>query len=288
MKNPNILSLIIIAMAIVVAGCQKPDEIELIDDDSVLEIESVLTTDTDRELTPIDSAAILPRDEDKFAGIMYLNSITTRSARGIEPTKVLSRVVFEDRSRPVNDTTGRRRGFTGMNFAGVQLNGAPMIERTRRFGNIIGGVEYVKELTSISPGQRVTWRAVSLVLGIFEDSINAPEGLQVVTPVGGSIVPRNQDLELQWTGRGDLGIIVSAGHIEGSLFVTKPLLSVRVKKNSGHAKLNKKFLKALPPSQAYMFTFVLVNRKEKLSLGQFRGKVLVQASSIYNSIVTLN
>ncbi len=275
-------------LALAMVGCQKPNEIELTDEENALEIEAVATPDGDRYLTPVDSAAILPRDEDKFAGIMYLSSIKTQVTPTRVDSKVFSRVVFEDRARPVNDSTGRRRGFTGINFATVQLNGSPMLERTRRFGSLTGGVEYVKELSSITPGQRVTWRAASLLLGVVEDSVNVPEGLQVLSPVGGTAIQRNQDLELQWTGRGDLGLIVSAVYVESSQFVTKPLLSVRVKKNIGRARLSKKFLKALPPSQVYMFTFVLVNRKEKLSLGQFRSKVLVQASSIYNSIVTLN
>lgn len=289
-KSMKYSTILVATLGLLVAGCQKPNQVELTDDDSALEVEIVENSDLNLERTPVDSAAILPKDEDKFAGQIYLSAVKTQSARGVE-SRLFSKVLFEDRTLPVQDSIGRRRGFSGINLGilgSVKINGQLMFERPHRVGNTVGGVEYVRELSSIQPRERVTWQIASLQIGTFESAINTPELLQVYSPVGGAVIPKNQDLELRWTGKGEMMIILSTGRFDGSAFVTTPIVNARVKKGEGRARLSKKVLRALPDAAAYVFTFVLLNREEKVALGRFNGKVLVQASSIYNSVVTLN
>jgi hypothetical protein len=111
--------------------------------------------------------------------------------------------------------------------------------------------------------------------------------MEVISPEGGTSISRNEDLELKWTGRGDVFIIVSrVNATDPNRPVTKPVFAGLVKKEGGRVKLSKKILRALPQADGYMFTFVRLAREEK-SLDRFNRRVLVQASSIYNSVVTL-
>jgi hypothetical protein len=278
--------LVVVLFALAMFGCQKPNEIELTDDS--LEIESI--TDTDPSLTrpSIDSTGVLPKDDDRFAGQISLNFVKNHSVRGIESV-VMSKMVFEDRAQPVI-VDGKRRGFKGLQLGIVRVNDELMVERERRIVNVSGGVEYVRQLPAFQPRRSYTWKALSVIArDSFSVSIDAPENLQVLSPLGGTRISRERELEMSWTGAGDIFIIISTANRDSlGRLIVKPVFSARVMKNTGRATLSKKFLKALPQAEAHVFTFVLANRAEKVNLGRFGGKVLVQASSIYNSYVTLN
>jgi hypothetical protein len=287
MKMLNTKSLILFGLLFAVGGCQKPNEIELIDDASALEVFAVINSDTSLVRTSVDSSAILPSDEDEFSGQIVLTSMKTQSSAGTR-AMVFSKVVLENRSDTVREGN-IRRGYRGFHLGTVRLNGDTMLVRSRNISTLGAGFEYVKELTVFQPKLRYAWTFNSPLFGQFETSIDAPEVLQVQSPVGGSIIPRNQDLQLQWAGRGEMTIILSVVKFENTRLIARPIFKVRVKKGEGRAKLSKKVLKALPADvSTYMFTFVLLNREGKASLGRYGGKVLVQASSIHNSIVTLN
>lgn len=279
----TLVSLLGVILILMFAGCQKPNEVELTND--ALEIETVVDSEPTLSRTSIDSTALLPKDEDRFEGRIFLNSVTNHTANGIESV-VYSRIVFEDRNQPVI-VDGRKHGYVGLLLRSIELNGDSMRARLRMFRNAPGGVEYFKVLPSYQPRRLYTWQLVSLLRDTSTISIQSPNELRVLSPAGGARIARNQDLPMQWIGQGDLFIIISRVVRESNVPVVKPLFGARVRNNAQRAVLGKKFLKALPPAEAYVFTFVLANRAEKQSLGRFDGRVLVQASSIYNSYVTL-
>lgn len=279
--------------ALAIAGCKQPSEIELTDD---VAFENVVVDQLERQ--SVDSTGLLPREDASFAGQLLLTSTTTSSSRGVE-TSASSRVVFEDRLQPIRIRVGQDsvvRGFHGLRIASVLLNDVPMDERVRRFTNIggegvAGGFEYVKDLRLVyADRRRFTWRIASpLTVGNFEASIESPERMEVISPVGGATIARAEDLEVKWRGRGEIGLIISAiarDPIITSKVITKPIFSSRLSKADGRVKISRKVLRALPVADGYVFTFIRLNREVK-TINRFNGNVLIQAVSIHNCIVTL-
>lgn len=276
-----------------IVGCKQPAEVELTDD---VTFENVVVDQLERQ--SVDSTGLLPMDEASFAGQLLVVSTTTSSSRGVETT-AFSRVTFEDRLQPIRIFVGRDsivRGFAGLRVASVALNDVPMDERARRFTNdrgetLAGGFEYIRDLRlAYADRRRFTWRVASpLTVGSFDASIESPERMEVLSPVGGTTISRAEDLDVKWRGRGEIGLIVSAvvrDPIVSNRIITKPIFASRINKENGKVRISKKVLRALPVADAYVFTFIRLNRDVK-TINRFNGKVLVQAASIHNSIVAL-
>jgi hypothetical protein len=281
--------------ALAIVGCKQPAEVELTDD---VAFENVVVDQLERQ--SVDSTGLLPTDEASFAGQLLVVSTTTSSSRGVETT-AFSRVTFEDRLQPIRILVGRDsvvRGFLGMRVDSVLINDVALDERPRRFtsvagGTIAGGFEYVRDLRLAYADRRhFRWRVVSrmpIAIASFEATIQSPDRMEVLSPVGGTTISRAEDLDVRWRGRGEIGLIVSAvarDPIISSKIITKPIFASRINKEDGRVRISKKVLRALPVADAYVFTFIRLNRDVK-TINRFNGKVLVQAASIHNSIVAL-
>jgi hypothetical protein len=55
--------------------------------------------------------------------------------------------------------------------------------------------------------------------------------------------------------------------------------------NEGKAVIDPRILQLLPRERFFMFSFIIANRDEKKSMGQYPGRILVQAASVHNSYV---
>ena len=268
--------------ALASAGCQKPTEVQLVNDQPVLDVEVVDEPDTTIDRAAVDTTALLPRDQQKYNGFVMLSAIKSDWGDGIRSI-VLAKVVVENRNQPI--IFNRRKIFYGLPLGTVNVNGDVMVPRIRRIGNLSAGFEYLREISNHAP--RKMYRFVLDSLNATSFAIQAPENLTVQVPLGGARVARNRNLDLRWTGQGDLFMIISAlrASIAGEM-QSVPLLRVHAKKNTGSAVLRKEFLSQLPPG-AYTLTFVLANREELNTAGRLPAKVLVQASSIYNVVICL-
>ena len=273
--------------ALIIAGCQKPTEVQLVNE-SVFDVENVEEPDPTIERTAVDSTALLPKEQQKFAGFIELVSVRTDKGLGVE-SNIGARVVFESRVRSVVDPTTGRKKYYGFPLDTVRVNDKLMFARERIARNPASGFEYVRELPTYEPLRRYNFVAISThndSVGAFAVSVEAPENLAVQSPVGGQRILQNKDLELRWSGKGNLSFIISTVQIQNNQIRIIPILNVRAKRNEGHAVLPRKVLELLPKG-IYVFTFVLSNRDERATVGNFRGKVLVQASSIHNVVVGL-
>jgi hypothetical protein len=134
------------------------------------------------------------------------------------------------------------------------------------------------------PRTTYTWTATPDSFAPITTTIETPENIVVHSPSGGTVVRRDRDLPLSWTGEGNLFFVVSAYDLLSRK--SRPMLIARVKNNIRRAVLSRKFLQLLPPQRVYVFTFVLASRKEIETAG-FEGRVLVQATAVYNSYVEL-
>lgn len=265
-----------------VAGCQKPTEVQLTAESSLV-IENVNEPDPTVERQPVDSTGLLPVDGEKFAGFINVTSIKTDLGNGVE-TRTLARVLFESRQRPF--IVDGRKCFFGLPLGTVIVSsggaGDLLFVRERRFGLQSCGFEYVREISNFVPRGSYRFTATgSDSVAPFSTTVEAPEQLTVQSPRGGQRIRRDTDLELRWRGDGPLSIILSVVENRNGRNHLIPLVNFKPKVNSGHAVVSNRVLRGLP-SGTYVLTFVLKNRNEQLTVGRFQGRVLVQASAIYN------
>jgi len=230
----------------------------------------------------------LPDDGSRFgATLSVVRSVYdyVRSGRHID-VLAFSRVVFEDRRQ----TWPGGIGYFGQPLAGLTLNGVRMdtvrhYVRLPNVGVLPFGVEYVKWLGILYQSQGTyTWGVTLSSSSSVKASVSiqTPPDLIVQSPVGGAQIDRSQPLEVRWTGRGNLAIIIS--EYNQLLRTSRPLLYLKPATNTGRIVLLPRILALLPKSQHFVFTFVLNNRKEVTVTG-YSWRVLVQASSVYNSFV---
>lgn len=289
------LSAIVTFLLFTLAGCQEPAGVHLQQDANELEVTAIALADTNYAAGQVDSIAVLPGDQLRFAGHIIINKVTNDGPAGVR-THARARVLFEDRNREVRNQF-RRFGYFGIDLGAVNLNGFPMarvphrvpIRRILGDSIAVAGVEYIADITDeYLSNATYTWSVPAPdSISPFSASIQTPDELSVQSPVGGSVIFRNRYLPLRWTGHGNLVIIISG--FDPSTQRTRPLLHLRPRVNSGAAVLTPRVLGMLPRDRFrfWVFTFILANQDASLVVDGFEGGVLIQAASVYNSYVEL-
>jgi hypothetical protein len=287
MKQVSLTALLLLLAA---AGCQHPTQVELKPEapDEQVDVAPLVVVDTSIYQNDLDSSAVSPEDQARFAGFLLATRVTFDDGRTLQ-ARTFAKILFNDLTRPIQ-IGGRTVGFFGFGLRAPAVNGFPMLPVLHgvRLGpmHLSFGFEYVREFFSASawPDSVVTWHVGADTLGAIDVSIKAPPLLSVASPAGGSSLSRNQDLKLRWTGAGDIKIYLSA--IDPQSKRSRPLLKITPAGNRGHALLPAALLRALPPRERFfMFTFVLANRKESVPVARFRDGVLAQAATVYNCYV---
>jgi hypothetical protein len=119
----------------------------------------------------------------------------------------------------------------------------------------------------------------------FKDSVQTPEDLTVQAPAGGSVLSRSKQVDLRWSGSGNLVIVISTYNpVTGK---TKPVLQLQPVVNTGKAVIDPHVLQLLPQVRNFVFTFIIANRFDRLLGGMPKDRILVQAASVHNSYVQL-
>ncbi len=270
-------------LAVLLVACQKPTEVR-VTEDALLEIESVTEPDPAIDRGSVDSTALLPREQEKFAGLITVASVKTDNGAGIE-SKSFVHAVFENRNNSIV-VGGFKRFFLfplGLPRVTVGGNTVFLLGREIRFGNQVIGTEYIREIAFTPEASYRFEAAGSDSVSAFSVPIEAPDNILVLSPVGGQRIVRDNDVPLRWTGRGELFLIISARNALGRLI---PILNIKPRRNEGQALLTKKILNGLPRG-TYIFTFGLSKKNENFMVGRFRGKVLVRGLSVYNVRVEL-
>jgi hypothetical protein len=279
--------LVFIVLGLAFFACNKPTPVELQQEESdgILEVTSVVQGDSGFALASVDSSAMLPEDQLRFAALLQIVHVVFDGGPRVIDT-AFARALFENRARPIRQA-GRIIGYYGMNLGPVRLNNTFLFPIPHRVGrhDSIAGVEYLRDLTALyQPRTSYTWSATPDSIGPITVSIETPDDIIVHSPRGGAIISRDRDLVLSWSGQGNLFFVISSYDLLTKK--SKPIFQVKMRDRSHRAVLSRKILRLLPPQRVYVFTFALANRKEIAPLG-FQGRVLVQATSVYNSYVEL-
>lgn len=286
---------ILLSVAVLgLAGCQQPQEVALTPDPETagIDVEPIVTPDSGLVTVGSDSAsALLPADHVQYRGLMTVSHVKLDAGRGV--TSFALSAVF------LGDSTiqhmGRTVGYRGMNLGTVTINNDTMIALAHRIlihrssgrdSVLLRGWEYLANLTGVyRPAVPYTWKMSAS--GFADVTIGAPADLVVYSPAGGAIVSRRKDLELRWSGGGKPPLILISAY-DPTARTSKPLVQIRPRSNTGRAYVPSGLLRELPQAQRFfVFTFILANRLEGVTLGQYAGPVLVQAASVYGSVVEL-
>ncbi len=270
------------------AGCKQPSPVELKppDEGNIVVSPVPPSSDSTKLPMPVDSSALLPDDEEEYAGIILLNSVKYDSG-GIR-YGAYSWVYFADRQRALR-SLGETVGFYGVHLSSITLNGAAMNVQPHIITGPLGiprafGWEYRLDLTSqYHPEMIYRWQASADSIGAIDVSISSPDSIQVLAPKSGSTVLRSDDLMLQWIGNGKLTIILNEVGLYGTI---RPVARVNVYKNVGRLLLPSSYLQLLR-GRGMWLTFVLSNRNSAVSVAGYDDPVLVQAASVYNTYVGL-
>ncbi len=294
MRTQKITLLVASFAVIVLGGCEQPAEVELrpAEVDGGVVVSSIAEADTGLVIAPVDSSGILPIDRYRFEATMQVTRVVYDAGSSGVDSFAIARAYFSDRSRPVQ-FGGRVLSYFGLDLGTITLNGKLMLKRLYRVPipwvgrDTVAGVEYFSNITQeYKPNATYEWSIASIMGQGFRPSIQSPEDLRVLSPVGGSVVHKGRDLLLRWTGKGDVWIVVSA--YNPATKTSKPLLQV-VPTDPGRnrAVLSAQTLRLLPANRFYWFTFMFYNRQERGGMNQYQGKILIQAASVYNSLIEL-
>ena len=139
----NRFALFIAAIGVLLYGCNKPGPVELQQDDAsaILEVSSVAQTDSNLGLATVDSSAVLPEDQGRFACLLQVARITFDAGQVVDTTLAFAHVIVEDRNRPVQ-VGNRIVGYFGMNlgFVTIGANGKITAEIQAKTVMVIGEV----------------------------------------------------------------------------------------------------------------------------------------------------
>jgi hypothetical protein len=295
-------TLVILAclLFVVQAGCQKPSpltvEPPVESPAGSLLVTPISNPDTNITVNPIDSTGVLPTDQTVYSGLFLVNTVKYDYGHGTVALSYAS-AYFGDRNKPLV-ANGKVVGYYGIDLM-------PNAASPLKIGTIslvrypykihIGGRDttfgYVYRaslpLASFKPRTSCDWDdpVPDPRLNGFKDSVQTPEDLTVQAPAGGSVLSRSKQVDLRWSGSGNLVIVISTYNpVTGK---TKPVLQLQPVVNTGKAVIDPHVLQLLPQVRNFVFTFIIANRFDRLLGGMPKDRILVQAASVHNSYVQL-
>jgi hypothetical protein len=283
-------------LLVVAAGCQKPDPVVVDPVEStegLVEVTPIAAPDTNQTLTSVDTTGVTPQDAANFTAFVLIANVEYDAGPAGSATQAFSTVYFADRANPFF-FNGKTLGFFGLDLSpAITINGLPMIRLPHRLRvpgvlrDTTFGYVYAKDLVGLhQPNTMYTWAVPTVsAMGAFSTSIVTPDNVQVLAPAGGSVLPRNRDLLLRWTGKGELNLVISV--INPLTKRVRPLMKLHPRINTGKAIIDQRVLQLLPPERFFVFTFVIANRREPPPVTPYQGSILVQAASVHNIYVEL-
>ena len=294
------LYILVCSLFLCQAGCQKPAPLTVeppADSPAGSLLVTVLSNpDTNINVNPIDSVGVLPADQTNYSGLFLVNTLRYDDGHGLTPPLVFASAYFGDRTKPLV-VNGRIVAYYGIDLMPsasfpLKVGGIPMIRypykihigsRDTAFGYMYRAVFY-----SLPPRNLYDWddpRPDPTVPLPIKDSVVMPEDLKVLAPVGGSVLSRSKQVDLRWTGNGNLTIVISTYNpVTGK---TRPVLQLQPVVNTGKAVIETRLLQLLPQTKNFVFTFIIANRSDRLLGGPYKDRILVQAACVYNSYVQL-
>ena len=294
------LAILICLLFVCLGGCQKPSPLTV--EPAVespagsLLVTPLPSADTNITVDSIDSIGVLPTDQAGYSGLFLVNTVKYDNGHGVLALAYAS-AYFGDRNRPLV-VNGKVVGYYGIDLmpsaiSPLQMGGIPMVRYPYRIHigsrDTTFGYMYRASLSpaSLKPKTSFDWNdpGPDPRLSPFQDSVQTPEDLIVQAPAGGSVLSRLKQVDLRWSGNGNIVIVISTFNpVTGK---TKPVLQLQPAVNTGKAVIDPHVLQLLPQVRNFVFTFIIANRFDRLLGGVPKDRILVQAASVHNIYVQL-
>lgn len=287
-------------MLVCLAGCQKPAPLTVEPPPESpagsLTVTVLPSTDTSITVNPIDSVGVLPSEQTFYSGLFLVNNVKYDNGHGIFSTAYAS-AYFGDRTRPLV-VNGKILGYYGKDLMPysaypLKIGGLFMARfpyrihignRDTTFGSI-----YRAAFSSFQPHREFEWDDpgddTTSTRPFFKDTVVTPEDLNVVAPLGGSVLSRLKQVELRWNGGGKIAIVISS--VNPFTGKTRPILLLQPAVNTGRAVIEPRLWQLLPQTRNFVFTFIIANRIDRQLGVLLQDRTLVQASSVFNSYFQL-
>lgn len=286
-------------------GCHDKVPLEVTPDQPAedLEVASLQpSVETSLSKSAVDTTGVLNTEQSKYRATMFLSGVkydvgTTRQ------TVSYSSVTFSDKNLPV-DLDGRELGFRGIDLGRVQINGMDMIQ-TQRFIHLFDlpifdgrdtavGPAYVLANRNGKDAKDFNFRANSqfewnvsgkIPIDPFRVPVQTPDEITIISPKSTSIISKNDDLHVQWTGKAESFRLIISG-LRGSDI--QPILQINLKKSDGNITIPAKILALLPTNTYRTFVFSFISSKTVESqVSNFSDEIFVAASSIHDVVLTV-
>ena len=293
--------LLAFAALLLLVGCQEKSPVELALDQSASALEVKVLPAVDSTLivdASVDTSGVMQQEEQLYPATFVVNGVKTDLGAS-RSTFSYSRILLNDAKKPISGS-GKVIGYLGLDVGAAKVNAVDLPKTMRPY----------RTGTSFDPGQNAgpaytlvdqdnqpvgnftyasgqTYRFVADGRGTvspFELAISSPEEITVLEPKAGSVVFKNDDLQVRWSGKvgGTFRLLISSFDARSNVPV-KPLLLVEVIEGSNSITVPAKVLKGLQANSdgRYLFSFISMNRSVT-SVPGYAGNVLVQAASIHN------
>ncbi|MCX6143722.1 MAG: hypothetical protein NTZ35_10905 [Ignavibacteriales bacterium] len=282
-------------------GCQEKSPVELALDQSTATLEVKVLPAVDSTLivdASVDTSGVMQQEEQLYPATFLVNGVKTDLGAS-RSTFSYSRILLNDKKKPISGS-GKVVGYLGLDVGTAKVNAVdlPKTMRPYRTGTSFypdqnAGSAYTlvdqdnQPIGSFTYASGQTYRFVADGRGSvtpFELAIASPEEITVLEPKAGSVVFKNDDLQVRWSGKvgGTFRVLISSFDARSNVPV-KPLLQIEVIEGSNSLTVPAKVLKSLQANSdgRYLFSFISMNRSVT-SVPGYTGNVLVQAASIHN------
>lgn len=289
------------------AGCQEKLPVELALDQSPTALEVKVLPAIDSTLivdASVDTSGVMQYEEQLYPATFLVNGVKT-DLGGTRSSFSYVRVLINDKPRKPITNLGKVIGYNGLDVGNTKVNSVDLPKTYRPLRTLLSyspdqnaGPAYMlvdqdnQPIADFAYAPAQTYRFIADGRGAispFELAIQSPDEVTVLEPKAGSVVFRNEDLQIQWRGQsgGSFRVLVSSFDAHTPLPV-KPILQVDIKEGSNSIVLPAKVLKGLKASSdgRYLFSIISSNRNEATIPG-YSEKVLVQAASIHNVLLWL-
>ena len=297
-----------VAAMLLLAGCEKPNAVELVSADRQLgDLEvihdvspafPVLDLELDALPTSVRSTEILPITEQQGGGQLIIVGVQYDDSSGHRETSI-ARAIFIDGSTPVV-VNGDTAGYRAFDAGDVRLNDlllyreAHLLRLGEGTSDTLAGVQYtllsrdgVGFRGFVFDGDRLyRWRGFgSSEFPSFTLSIPSPTAIHVTSPAPTGVVSASQNLPVYWQGGGtSINIYISA-YKEGQR--PKVIFQMRSRSNRGGAIIPATVLELLPKDYSkFLFTF----SSESVSSTRISGyseEILMQAVTSHTLLLRL-
>jgi len=308
--QPRVIHITVLALLLILPACRENNPIELVEPSVTEPLEVSLPKERDTtivEETTLDLTGLIQQDEDVYPGTVLVTGVKS-DIGGVQTQLSYARILLKDLRSPipVKGNFGSYTGFLHLDVGKAKLDDDEF--------DVAEWIIQIKSLTLIPvkagffyklgfDGLRVTRPIFYLprhqyaidaegkgAIRPFKLKVDAPDEVNVLAPRPEGLVFRDEDLVVRWNGKpGNFVRIILSTYSETTGRAVKPVIvfgrEFGEDPRSNSLLISSKLLKLIPEGR-FMMTFMSANREEAAIEG-YPDRILVQAASIRNLIITL-